>query len=57
MQRTVTGTLNTIVNIVKNEQIENPSMIIIGEVVNVREKIQWFEKEQYYKQLRQEISV
>lgn len=57
VQRTVTGTLNTIVNIVKNEQIENPSMIIIGEVVNVREKIQWFEKEQYYKQLRQEISV
>ena len=45
------------VNIVKNEQVENPSMIIVGEVVNVREKIQWFEKEQYYKQLRQEISV
>ena len=57
VQRTVTGTLNTIVNIVKNEQVENPSMIIVGEVVNVREKIQWFEKEQYYKQLRQEISV
>lgn len=51
VQRTVTGTLSTIVDIVKNEQILNPSMIIVGDVVNVREKIQWFEKEQYYKQL------
>nr|P29928.1 RecName: Full=Uroporphyrinogen-III C-methyltransferase; Short=Urogen III methylase; AltName: Full=S-adenosyl-L-methionine:uroporphyrinogen III methyltransferase; Short=SUMT; AltName: Full=Uroporphyrinogen III methylase; Short=UROM [Priestia megaterium]AAA22317.1 S-adenosyl-L-methionine:uroporphyrinogen III methyltransferase [Priestia megaterium] len=33
-QRTVTGTLGTIVDIVKEEQIENPSMIIVGEVVN-----------------------
>ncbi len=52
VQRTVTGTLETIVDIVKNEQIANPSMIVVGDVVNVREKIQWFEKEQYYKQLK-----
>jgi uroporphyrin-III C-methyltransferase len=41
-QKTVTGTLSTIVEIVKNEKIENPSMIVIGEVVRLREKIAWF---------------
>lgn len=43
-QRTVVGTLQTIVNIVKNEHITNPSMIIVGEVVRMRQKINWFEK-------------
>jgi uroporphyrin-III C-methyltransferase len=42
-QRTVTGTLATILDIVREEKIENPSMIIIGEVVLYREKIKWFE--------------
>ncbi|KAA0564676.1 uroporphyrinogen-III C-methyltransferase [Bacillus sp. CH30_1T] len=44
VQRTVTGTLETIIDIVKEEKIENPSMIIVGEVVRFREKIQWFEE-------------
>lgn len=44
VQKTVTGTLDTIVEIVENEKIENPSMIIVGEVVRYREKIQWFEQ-------------
>ncbi len=44
VQRTVTGTLATIVEIVKQEKIENPSMIVIGEVVRYREKIKWFEE-------------
>jgi uroporphyrin-III C-methyltransferase len=43
-QRTVVGTLQTIVNVVKNEKITNPSLIIVGEVVNMRKKISWFEK-------------
>ncbi|WP_078414142.1 uroporphyrinogen-III C-methyltransferase [Priestia abyssalis] len=43
-QRTITGTLNTIVDIVRKENIENPSMIIVGEVVKLREKLRWFEK-------------
>lgn len=43
-QRTITGTLNTIVDIVKRENVENPSMIIVGEVVKLREKLRWFEK-------------
>ncbi|MBM7649811.1 uroporphyrin-III C-methyltransferase [Bacillus ectoiniformans] len=40
-QRTVTGTLETIAEVAAREQMENPSMIIIGEVVKLREKIQW----------------
>jgi len=43
-QQTVVGSLETIVEIVETEQIKNPSMILVGEVVNLREKIQWFEK-------------
>lgn len=44
VQKTVVGTLNTIVEIAKEESIKNPSMIIVGEVVQVREKIKWFEE-------------
>ena len=43
-QETVTGTLATIVQIVSEAEIKNPSMIIVGEVVKLREEIQWFEK-------------
>ena len=42
-QKTVVGTLETIVNIVEEQEIANPSMIIVGEVVQMREKIKWFE--------------
>lgn len=44
-QRTVTGTLETIERIVEEEGIENPSMIIVGEVVRMREKIAWFNEQ------------
>ncbi|RXZ02049.1 uroporphyrinogen-III C-methyltransferase [Fictibacillus sp. S7] len=43
-QRTATGTLATIENVARQEGIENPSMIIIGEVVGLRDQISWFEK-------------
>ncbi|OEH92742.1 uroporphyrinogen-III C-methyltransferase [Bacillus solimangrovi] len=42
-QRTVTGTLSTIANVVQKNKIDNPSMVIVGEVVRLREKIAWFE--------------
>jgi uroporphyrin-III C-methyltransferase len=42
-QKTVVGTLETIVTIVEEQKIANPSMIIVGEVVRMREKIKWFE--------------
>ncbi|WP_085522828.1 uroporphyrinogen-III C-methyltransferase [Tuberibacillus sp. Marseille-P3662] len=40
-QQTVTGTLADIVEV--SEGIKNPSMIIIGDVVKLRERLQWFE--------------
>ncbi len=43
-QKTAVGTLETIVNIVEEQKIANPSMIIVGEVVRMREKIGWFEQ-------------
>lgn len=43
-QRTVIGTLSTIVESAKREKISNPSMIVIGEVVRLREKIAWFKE-------------
>ncbi len=43
-QQTITGTLETIELIVEKSTISNPSMIIVGEVVALREKIQWFDK-------------
>lgn len=42
-QRVVTGTLDTIVDIVKREGITNPSIIIIGKVVTLRDTLRWFE--------------
>lgn len=53
-QKTVTGTLSNIVQVVQEENIQNPSMIIVGEVVKLREKLQWFEKEEYIQPLIQE---
>ncbi|MFP7412001.1 uroporphyrinogen-III C-methyltransferase [Priestia filamentosa] len=41
-QRTVVGTLATIEEMAKVENVKHPSMIIVGEVVDIREKIQWF---------------
>ncbi|MBM7551333.1 uroporphyrinogen-III C-methyltransferase [Thalassobacillus pellis] len=41
-QKTVTGTLEDIIE--KSREIKNPSMIIVGEVVKLREQLQWFEQ-------------
>ncbi|WP_242235650.1 uroporphyrin-III C-methyltransferase [Bacillus cereus group sp. BfR-BA-01316] len=43
-QRVVTGTLSTIVHNVKNENISNPSMTIVGDVVSLRNQIAWKER-------------
>jgi uroporphyrin-III C-methyltransferase len=43
-QKTVVSTLGNILETAKQHQMENPCMIIIGEVVRMREKIHWFEK-------------
>ncbi|AGK52174.1 uroporphyrinogen-III C-methyltransferase [Bacillus sp. 1NLA3E] len=41
-QKTVTGNLATIEDVVANAQITHPAIILVGEVVNLREKIKWF---------------
>lgn len=40
-QQTVTGTLADIVE--KTHHLKNPSMIVVGEVVKLRDQLQWFE--------------
>jgi len=42
-QRIYTGTLQTLPEIVDKEQIKPPSMMIIGEVVTLRDKLAWYE--------------
>lgn len=44
-QHTVTGDLSTIENIVRETSITHPAIIIVGEVVKLREKIQWFQEQ------------
>ena len=43
-QRTLTGTLKTLPQIVETEVTEPPSMLIIGDVVKLREKLAWYER-------------
>jgi uroporphyrinogen III methyltransferase/synthase len=43
-QKTVTGTLATIVDDTRRAGIKAPAIIIVGGVVNLRKTMQWFEK-------------
>lgn len=43
-QRTVVGTLATIADIVREAQFKPPAVIVVGDVVKQREKLQWVEK-------------
>ncbi|MGE7664580.1 uroporphyrinogen-III C-methyltransferase [Ureibacillus composti] len=43
-QRTITSTLANIAEKIRQEVIVNPALIVVGEVVNVREKIAWFDQ-------------
>jgi uroporphyrinogen III methyltransferase/synthase len=43
-QQTVVGTLETIADIVRENDIKPPALIIVGDVVTLRDKIDWFEK-------------
>jgi uroporphyrinogen III methyltransferase / synthase len=42
-QSTLTGTLGNIVDLSKEKKISSPSIIVVGDVVNLRNKINWFE--------------
>lgn len=43
-QRSVVGTLDTITEVVRDAGIKPPALIIVGEVVNLRNIIDWYEK-------------
>ncbi len=43
-QRVVTGNLKTIYEIATNEKITAPSLIVVGEVVNKRQKLRFFDQ-------------
>jgi uroporphyrinogen III methyltransferase/synthase len=43
-QQTITGSLKTIAKVAEEAQFKPPAVTIIGEVVRLREKLEWFEK-------------
>jgi len=43
-QRTVVGNLENIAEVVRKNNIKPPSLVVIGEVVNLRDTINWYEK-------------
>ncbi len=43
-QRTVTGTLATLPTLAETAGLKAPTLIIVGEVVRLRDKLAWFEK-------------
>lgn len=43
-QMTVTGTLETIVERVKQARLKSPAIIVIGHVVSLRDELSWFDK-------------
>jgi uroporphyrin-III C-methyltransferase len=45
-QRTITGTINSIVNDAKKADIKPPAVIVIGEVVKLSRKLEWFKPSQ-----------
>ena len=47
-QQTYTGTLKTISGIVREDNVQSPVVIVIGEVVNLRGKMKWFENKPLY---------
>jgi uroporphyrinogen III methyltransferase/synthase len=43
-QRTITGTLKNIVELVKEKDIKPPAVMVVGDVVRLRESLSWYEK-------------
>ncbi|MDH5297397.1 MAG: uroporphyrinogen-III C-methyltransferase [Desulfobulbaceae bacterium] len=44
IQKSVVGTLTDIAQVVKQENIQPPALVVVGEVVKLRDTINWFEK-------------
>ncbi|KJS22541.1 MAG: HemD protein [Clostridiaceae bacterium BRH_c20a] len=47
-QQVVTGTLNNIVEEVTRAGLESPAIIIVGDVVKLRNKLKWFENKPFF---------
>lgn len=47
-QKVYTGTMETIAEIVRKEGVKSPVIILIGEVVNLRDTMKWFENKPLY---------
>jgi uroporphyrinogen III methyltransferase/synthase len=43
-QQTVTGTLETIVDVVSQAKLKSPAIIVVGHVVSLRKELAWFDK-------------
>ena len=43
-QKTITGTLRDIADIVKEKDIKPPAVMVVGEVVKLRKRLMWYEK-------------
>lgn len=43
-QRVFTATLDSLVDVIKNEDIKPPTLIIVGEVVTLHDKLKWVEE-------------
>ncbi|MCG6937079.1 MAG: siroheme synthase CysG [Gammaproteobacteria bacterium] len=43
-QRVFTATLDSLVDVIKNEDIKPPTLIIVGEVVKLHDKLKWVEE-------------
>ena len=43
-QRTITGTLTTLPALAETSKLRAPTLIIVGEVVTLRDKLRWFEE-------------
>lgn len=48
-QETVIGTLENIVSLAEKSKIKPPAIIVVGDVVKLKEKIDWFENKPLYK--------
>jgi uroporphyrinogen III methyltransferase/synthase len=47
-QRVVTGTLKDIVSLVKDAKLGPPAIIVVGEVVRLRHKLNWYESKPFF---------
>ena len=43
-QKVVTGTLRTLPGIAASSGLETPALVLVGEVISLRERLNWFEK-------------